>query len=1529
MKAAACALVLNDVPVSAYGLRHGDASYDLLAKRRAPLGVRQRGGWASDRDFKWNAMQIRSLTELLRVGLLATSFGQVADAALPRILLQSAPRPELGLTCPMLELFAGTGRLSAALRCFVGGFAVESPAWATGVFMVYHPLEGLRLGAAVDLGKKQLRFAFGLIALARSRGAPVYLENPGCPRVWSAPALKALLGAHDAASFDLDTRAFGEGGSAILGERRVVEAGVCCGVLGVVAGVAATGLVARQGVSQSVPGLLATLTADGDHYAEETRSDDAAEVRWSGVQGATPAGVDARQVYRFRAMPSDAGLEQLKRDGALLAARLHQLQRPPPQPGRVERREWSAAAPAAWLATEDFRGLRRGERLPDPLPPNAEVHGDVALAPVQGGWVAARLMPAAEIDAFVIDDHRALPAKFSQEGARRRPFTETVDLQVADEPEGGLMLDGLPSCLRVLRSWRDAGLAPVTHHSNWLRARRIPDGDRSIHGHEVLCRALESMISVDQLNAPALQSAELVCRRLQVIEDAHAASPSAPDYSAADEHMKHVAANLRDKAAVLKETRKAKEEQKLRREPKGAATGDPAKDGVSMTAPPPAEELSSPLAAAADRQRDLFPLPLIQPTQPTSGSVSSSTRRRLAHRRRSEQLANEAIAGLNALHPPCEQRGQTTAAHRLAAATVLHHVRSAPMTTTTFSRRGAAKELLATSPSYTGNEAPSPVVQHVRSRVDIPEVDAAAPAVETVLGPIGMDYVLDSESKMMLTPDEWPRNLDSEPPVTPYMDVVLKSDAGAYHLFISDLDLATPFFVAKKSGAQRLVWDARAPNRRFRAPPPLSMGASAAYGRLHLPGDRDDANYFYALGLPTEIGLYFSLPPVSRAALSQWGVEAVDAPDSPSGGWVWRFLRVVPMGWSWAIWLGQRANAHICCLASGLWISRVLTDHGPVPPLDGGEPFLLPYCDNINVIGTDPDRGNLQLNAICAEWRRHGVLTHEAVEATDTFTSLGRFVDGGPHSGQLDVFSDVSTAEAPKIPDEDLQRDPRELNPDFIEVPAEALQDYDWKEVVSARFHVKEPITIVEGRAASMTSRHVFRSQAAFGHLHLKFGDHIGRPAASSRLARKDFLKGRPLVGATRAERSAKRQGSSGPFRILDESDRGFLEWNAVAPQTQAYYEEALTEFRRFASSRGLALATAADADLALTNYADYAWSIGLERADLLKTHAAFISECPDFSRKGSFRLPRFSRALQGWKRLDPGQTRPPIPWQVAALLAKTAACDRGFPKVGLMIVVMFWAYLRPSEALGLREQDVFLPSGSCKHYGCNPHPSVRGESSKMGLADESSLLDSVEVPWLGPLVARCLTRNPTAMLFRTDAQELGRLWGPALAFARIGRHYAPYQLRHGGPSHDRLCRRRSLAETKDRGRWASDNMMKRHEAHALVQQELTEPEGSARRVADAAPSQLERALTLALSWQPAPRAPPRKLQAARRASEGAERSRGRRLASSRAKPFLELMRGSARLASTVAAAGWASQAADLSDLGVIARLERSILDTE
>ena len=87
-----------------------------------------------------------------------------------------------------------------------------------------------------------------------------------------------------------------------------------------------------------------------------------------------------------------------------------------------------------------------------------------------------------------------------------------------------------------------------------------------------------------------------------------------------------------------------------------------------------------------------------------------------------------------------------------------------------------------------------------------------------------------------------------------------------------------------------------------------------------------------------------------------------------------------------------------------------------------------------------------------------------------------------------------------------------------------------------------------------------------------------------------------------------------------------------------------------------------------------------------------------------------------------------------------------------------------------------------------------------------------------------------------------------ALELAGVPVKYVPYQLRHGGPSHDRLKRYRSMAEIKARSRWASDYTMKRYEAHALVQQELAALPADVRRLAEAAPAKLHAELERVLA---------------------------------------------------------------------------------
>ncbi len=69
------------------------------------------------------------------------------------------------------------------------------------------------------------------------------------------------------------------------------------------------------------------------------------------------------------------------------------------------------------------------------------------------------------------------------------------------------------------------------------------------------------------------------------------------------------------------------------------------------------------------------------------------------------------------------------------------------------------------------------------------------------------------------------------------------------------------------------------------------------------------------------------------------------------------------------------------------------------------------------------------------------------------------------------------------------------------------------------------------------------------------------------------------------------------------------------------------------------------------------------------------------------------------------------------------------------------------------------------------------------------------------------------ASLLGISAAEFTKLWKEAcsaLCLEVLGPP-VPYQLRHTGASSDLIARRRTLAETKKRGRWADDRSLKRY----------------------------------------------------------------------------------------------------------------------
>ena len=374
----------------------------------------------------------------------------------------------------------------------------------------------------------------------------------------------------------------------------------------------------------------AILTPDHDIYIEtmSPTNADFTDFFYAGETGNIPAHINPANVYAFTPLtPAELGAFRVQGEVLLqLELRPHRL---PPNALDEElellllgqqllllrlRRVHEEEAPKleaelelsvgvepvdTWVALEDGGQYKRGDvisRGPNPVPVGSQVIGERGVTPIAGGSILMKKVKSSEVPSYRMEDLRILPVHFDSQGVRRLEFPAAIALMDGTEPMGGgLQLTGPSTTLRLLKDLRDQAFTPGTFHEHWLRTNDIPRGDRSIYEHEVLSRILESAIVVDQLNAPSLQSIELMCRRLQVIREAHRISPTQPDYSSADLFMgwkyrksgqgidqtlaQHVAGELKAEAAIAKESRKAREEQQARRKNRPKKAGDGGADG--------------------------------------------------------------------------------------------------------------------------------------------------------------------------------------------------------------------------------------------------------------------------------------------------------------------------------------------------------------------------------------------------------------------------------------------------------------------------------------------------------------------------------------------------------------------------------------------------------------------------------------------------------------------------------------------------------------------------------------------------------------------------------------------------------------------------------------------------------------------------------------------------------------------------------------------------------------------------------------
>ena len=374
-----------------------------------------------------------------------------------------------------------------------------------------------------------------------------------------------------------------------------------------------------------------------------------------------------------------------------------------------------------------------------------------------------------------------------------------------------------------------------------------------------------------------------------------------------------------------------------------------------------------------------------------------------------------------------------------------------------------------------------------------------------------------------------------------------------------------------------------------------------------------------------------------------------------------------------------------------------------------------------------------------------------------------------------------------------------------------------------------------------------------------KLGRAVPAPSSGGTLKRQiwqERVNARPRAGATcdekRSAKAKQRQARTGSFKVCALlGQRTMLEQRAVSATTRSGYDEAVKEFEEFVVTRRLPRKTVLQIDRATSDYVNFLWDGGHEKHVATRFYAAFVDHFPEFGSGGTLRLSRCKRALSGWSRMEPALTRPPMPWAVVAWIT-TALLDRNEREAAAAVLGMFTTYCRPSEILALRCEDIVMPAARRGCYSLNLFPDERIERSKVGAANESIMLDSDYCREVGPLLASLMMGSGQEAIFPFGLARLTAIWKSAIKDIGLERFgFVLYQLRHGGPSHDRRYKLRSALEVKLRGRWASDRVMKRYEAHARLDREFQRLKKNEQVAAHMAEERLSERLRRALRKRP------------------------------------------------------------------------------
>lgn len=307
-------------------------------------------------------------------------------------------------------------------------------------------------------------------------------------------------------------------------------------------------------------------------------------------------------------------------------------------------------------------------------------------------------------------------------------------------------------------------------------------------------------------------------------------------------------------------------------------------------------------------------------------------------------------------------------------------------------------------------------------------------------------------------------------------------------------------------------------------------------------------------------------------------------------------------------------------------------------------------------------------------------------------------------------------------------------------------------------------------------------------------------------------------------QKAKQRQGRFVKRLRASKGEMSILEMSSVKEPQRRDYSRRLDAFYEFVGLHQIDIHLEEGLDAALCDFADHLYLNG-EGADAgWKLKAALEFVRPEAMRRSDLFLPRFRRALKGWRKMAPGQTRLPMLEFVKSCISGLMMFA-GQRQMALFNELTFSTYARPGEALRITCVDVVRRNNQFNFHVVVLAPFERGEMSKTGIFDEVLIMDDVRLLCLGDVMVQEAARKQAlegedSVLWDFTAQQYLKVWRQCVEILEVSElAISPYQNRHGGASRDHLLKLRSVAQIQRRGRWATDTSARIYDKPGRLQQ--------------------------------------------------------------------------------------------------------------